>query len=48
MRFVVAISGKALVDHNNVSHLSVTQRETKLNKEDIPNLYEIGWKMVIN
>jgi len=44
MRFVVAISGKALVDHNNVSHLSVTQRETKLNKEDIPNLYEIGWK----
>lgn len=43
MRFVVAISGKALVDHNNVSYLSVTQRKTKLNEEDIPNLYEIGW-----
>lgn len=43
MRFVVTISGKALVDHNNVSHLTVTQRQTKLNEEDIPNLYEISW-----
>lgn len=43
MRFVVAISGKALVDHTGVTHLSVAQRETKLNEEDIPNLYEIGW-----
>ena len=43
MRFVVAISGKALVDHNNVYHLAVTQRENKLNEQDIPNLYEVSW-----
>lgn len=43
MRFVITVSGKPLVDHNNVSHLAVTQREEKLNEEDIPNLYEIHW-----
>lgn len=42
-RFVITISGKAIVDHNNVSHLAAVQRDTKLNEEDIPNLYEVKW-----
>lgn len=41
--FVINISGKSLVDHLEVSKLKVTQRETKLNNEDIPNLYEVSW-----
>ena len=44
MRFVITISGKALVDHNSVTKLKAVQRETKLNEEDIPNLYEIVWE----
>lgn len=43
MRFVVTISGKAIVDHYNVSHLEAVQRKEKANDEDIENLYEIGW-----
>lgn len=43
MRFVITISGKPLVDHDNVSYLAVTQRKDKLNEEDIPNLYEVHW-----
>lgn len=42
--FVITISGKALVDHFDVAKLSIKQRDTKLNEEDIPNLYEIGWE----
>lgn len=41
--FVVTISGKALVDHNMVSYISAEQRKTKMNEEDIENLYDIGW-----
>ena len=42
-RFVVTISGKAIVDHTMVSHITTAQRETKLNYEDIENLYDVGW-----
>lgn len=41
--FVITISGKALVDHYNVSKLEAKARENKLNEEDIDNLYEVGW-----
>jgi len=43
-RFVVAISGKALVDHKNVTHLKCVIREERLNFEDIGNLYEVVWE----
>jgi flagellar hook-associated protein 1 FlgK len=44
--FVITISGKALVDHYNISELAVVQRKSaqKVNTEDIPNLYEVQWK----
>ena len=42
-RFVVTISGKALVDHEKSVHLKVESRETNLNEEDIDNLYEVSW-----
>jgi flagellar hook-associated protein 1 FlgK len=42
-RFVVTISGKALVDHVMVSELAAVQRDTKLNAEDIENLYDVVW-----
>jgi len=44
MRFVVAISGKPLVDHNQVCYLEAVQRVDKKNAEDIENLYEIAWE----
>lgn len=43
LRFSVVISGKALVDHNQVSYIEARQREVKQNAEDIENLYELGW-----
>lgn len=43
-RMVITISGKAFIDHYNFSKLAVTQRETQLNDEDVPNLYDIGWE----
>ncbi len=43
-RFVVAISGKAIVDHVDVVHLKVQMRENKLNEEDLNNLYEVSWE----
>jgi len=43
-RFVVTISGKALVDHEKVVHLKCESRETKLNEEDIENLYDVSWE----
>ncbi|HHW49099.1 MAG TPA: flagellar hook-associated protein FlgK [Clostridiaceae bacterium] len=44
--FVITISGKALVNHFNVSKLEVYQRDEsqRLNEEDIPNLYNIRWE----
>lgn len=44
--FVITISGKALIDHFNLSKLSLNTRQAgkKLNDEDIDNLYEIGWE----
>lgn len=44
VRFSVVISGKALVDHNQVSRIVTKQRENKLNDEDIENLYDLGWE----
>jgi flagellar hook-associated protein FlgK len=43
-RFVVVISGKTLVDHQNVVHLKCVTREEKLNNEDLNNLYEVVWE----
>lgn len=42
-RFIVTISGKALVDHGNVVHLKCESRQQKLNAEDIDNLFEVSW-----
>ena len=42
-RFVVTISGKALVDHEQSVHLKCESRPTKVNEEDIENLYEVSW-----
>lgn len=44
--FVITISGKAIVNHFDISRLSVVQRDEdhKLNAEDIPDLYEVGWE----
>lgn len=41
--FVITISGKAFIDHFDVSKLAVVQRTTKLNEEDVNNLYEVAW-----
>jgi flagellar hook-associated protein 1 FlgK len=44
-RFIITISGKALVDHFHVTKLKVEQRKTKLNEDvDISGLYEVGWE----
>ena len=43
VRFSVVISGKPLVDHNQVTYISATQRDNKQNAEDIENLYELSW-----
>lgn len=43
-RFMVTVSGKALVDHVDVVHLKAEMRETKLNAEDLDNLYEVSWE----
>ena len=42
-KFIVTISGKALIDHYDYSELEVRQRETKLNEEDVDKLYEVRW-----
>lgn len=44
--FIISISGKALVNHFNVSKLKLTRRDEDmtLNEEDIPDLYEISWE----
>ncbi len=43
--FVVAISGKAIVDHFSISKLAVVQRDAahKVNDEDVDNLYDVKW-----
>jgi flagellar hook-associated protein 1 FlgK len=43
--FVITASGKALVDHFTVSTLALEQRnaDKMVNREDIPNLYEVKW-----
>jgi len=43
VRFCITISGKALVDHTQVSYLTCVQREEKLNFEDINYLYDVKW-----
>lgn len=42
-RFIVTISGKALVDHERTVHLKCESRQQKLNEEDIENLFEVSW-----
>lgn len=43
--FVITISGKAIVDHFNISKLETVQRQPgeELNEEDIGNLYDVQW-----
>ena len=43
--FVITISGKALIDHFDVSKLAVVQRSAtqKVNAEDVSGLYEVQW-----
>ena len=43
--FVITISGKALIDHFDVSKLAVVQRSAtqKVNTEDVNGLYEVQW-----
>ena len=43
--FVITISGKALIDHFDVSKLAVVQRSAaqKVNTEDVSGLYEVQW-----
>ncbi len=43
-RFMVTISGKALVDHADVVHLKCESRTQNLNAEDINHLYEVSWE----
>jgi len=45
IHFVITISGKAIVDHFDISKLAVVQRsaDDKLNVEDIDHLYEVRW-----
>lgn len=45
-RFSITVSGNTLVDHFNVNKMVAKQRDTgtKLNEEDIPNLYDIYWE----
>jgi len=43
-RMVITISGKAFIDHYSFSKLALEQRDTKLNPEDVPNLYDVVWE----
>lgn len=43
-RFIVSISGKALVDHKDVVHLKCANRSQKLNYEDLNSLYDVSWE----
>lgn len=43
-RFMVTISGKAIVDHESVVHLKAESREQNLNAEDLNNLYHVEWE----
>lgn len=44
IHFQITVGGKSLVDHFNVSKLSLEQRQNKLNEEDAANLYEVKWE----
>ncbi|WP_024832774.1 flagellar hook-associated protein FlgK [Ruminiclostridium josui] len=44
IHFQITLGGKTLVDHFSVTKLTVVQRSTKLNEEDIENLYDIKWE----
>lgn len=41
--FVITISGKAFVDHYNLSELAVPQRTSKANDVDLDSLYNVKW-----
>ncbi len=42
--FVITISGKAFIDHFDLTKLEAVHRQTKLNPEDVDNLYDIRWE----
>jgi len=44
VRMTITISGKAFIDHFNLSKLALVQRENKLNEGDVPNLFDIKWE----
>lgn len=45
-RLVITMSGKAFIDHYELSKLAVKQRSEadKLNEEDVSNLYDVEWE----
>jgi flagellar hook-associated protein 1 FlgK len=44
LKMLIRVSGKAFVDHYDLVKFSSTQRATKVNSGDIPNLYDVGWE----
>jgi flagellar hook-associated protein 1 FlgK len=44
--FIITISGKTIVNHFQTSELALVQRDSsqQVNAEDIPDLYQVGWK----
>ena len=44
IHFLITVSGKPLVDHFNISKMTVVQRADKLNAEDTGNLYDVKWE----
>jgi flagellar hook-associated protein 1 len=44
LHYVITISGKAFIDHYNLSELQAKQRTAKVNPEDVDNLYDVQWK----
>lgn len=43
IHFVITIGGNNLVDHYSSRKLVLDQRDSRLNSEDIPNLYNVKW-----
>ena len=44
IHFLITVSGKPLVDHYNISKITIQQRDDKLNTEDAGNLYDAKWE----
>ncbi len=44
IHFQITVGGKTLVDHFSSSKLTLSQRDQKLNPEDIGDLYDVTWE----